>query len=67
MMRKSKQEISHAEVAVAMSRFLNKGGMIKQLPAQEFRAPGTVGGDKYEAFETLSDLPGIADGSEQPA
>lgn len=64
MSRKGKQEITQADVSSALAQFLNQGGVIKQLPAQEFRVAGTVGADKYEAYETLNDLPALADQSE---
>lgn len=67
MKHKGKQEVTQQEISAALAQFLKKGGMIQQLPAQNFRPAGQVGGEKYEAFETLSDLPTLAGAPEQMA
>jgi len=67
MKRKAKQEITQQEVSAALARFLKQGGMIKQLPAQRFQCVGTVGGEKYQAYESLTDLPVIAEPTERVA
>ncbi|HEX9841702.1 MAG TPA: hypothetical protein VGC20_03085 [bacterium] len=67
MKRKGKQEITQQEVSAALARFLKQGGMIKQLPDQNFRPSGPVGGDKYQAYESLNDLPTLAGATEQVA
>ena len=67
MKRKASQAISQQDVSAALARFLNQGGIIRKLPDQNFRASGTVGGDKYQAFETLSDLPSLAGAGEHNA
>ena len=67
MKRKGTEEITQQEVSAALARFLKQGGMIQQLPAQNFRASGLVGGDKYQAYESLNDLPTLAGTTEQVA
>lgn len=65
MSRKAGSQVSHADVSAAITRFLKGGGMIKKLPEQKAMTTGTVGADKYEAFETLSDLSKVVDGGER--
>jgi hypothetical protein len=65
MHRKGTEMITQAEVSAALKRFLSHGGIIKQLPAQNFRPSGLVGGDKYQAFESLNDLPALPDTPER--
>jgi hypothetical protein len=67
MTRKATQAITQEEVSLALTRFLKEGGMIRKLPAQNFRVSGMVGGEKYQAFETLNDLPNLAGVTEQVA
>lgn len=65
MTRKPGSQVSHSDVSAAIARFLKDGGMIKKLPEQKAMTSGTVGADKYEAFETLSDLSKVADGGDR--
>ena len=65
MTRKSNPAITQVEISSALARFLKQGGVIEKLPAQNFRPIGTVGGEKYEAYESLNDLPAIAGAREQ--
>jgi hypothetical protein len=67
MTRKGKPTITQEEISVALARFLKHGGVIEKLPAQEFHAVGTVGGEKYEAYESLADLPTLASPSDRVA
>jgi hypothetical protein len=67
MKRKSKQEITQQDVSAALATFLKHGGMIRQLPAQRFQSAGTVGGEKYQAYESITDLPVIAEVTERVA
>jgi hypothetical protein len=60
MNRKSTPVITQAEISAALASFLNHGGVIEQLPAQSVRVTGMVGGEKYEAYESLNDLPTLA-------
>ena len=65
MSRKATTQVSHADVAAAMTRFLKRGGIIKHLPEQKALLAGTVGAEKYEVFESLSDLPVVADAGDR--
>lgn len=65
MRRKAKRQITQVEISTALALFLRRGGMIKQLPAQRFQPAGMVGGEKYQAYEELSDLPALAGSTEQ--
>lgn len=67
MNAKGKQTVSQSEISAALSQFLEQGGMIKQLPPQNFRASGTVGGEKYQAFEGLQELSALTGAGEQSA
>jgi hypothetical protein len=67
MKRKGTQEITQQDVSAALARFLKQGGIIRQLPAQRFQMVGTVGGEKYQAYESLTDLPVIAEATERVA
>jgi len=67
MKRKSPVAVTQEEVSAALARFIGKGGVIQKLPAQNFRASGTVGGDKYQAYETLSDVPVLTGTAERVA
>ena len=67
MKRKATQEITQHDVSAALARFLKDGGIIKKLPAQRFHVVGTVGAEKYDAYESLADLPAIAEPSERVA
>jgi hypothetical protein len=60
-----RRSITQQDIAAALSQFLGHGGMIKRLPAQNFQPAGVVGGEKYQAFETFSDLPRLTGSSEQ--
>ena len=67
MKRKTKQAITQDEVSAALAQFLRHGGIIKKLPDQTYQATGRVGADKYEAFETLTDLKAMTGSNEQVA
>lgn len=67
MKRKGTQAITQQDVSAALARFLKQGGIIKKLPAQRFQCAGTVGGDKYQAYESLTDLPVIAEATDRVA
>lgn len=67
MTRKAHPTITQNEVSSALAQFLQKGGVIKKLPAQQFHVSETVGGDKYDAYESLTDLPAMVEGGERPA
>ena len=63
---KAKQKITQTEVSAALQQFINQGGIISQLPDQEFRMAQMVGDDKYDIYEHLSDLSSIASSEEPP-
>jgi hypothetical protein len=65
MNRKGNAAITQQDISAALARFLKQGGVIEQLPAQEFHAAGTVGGEKYAAYESFTDLPRIVGAAEQ--
>lgn len=67
MKRKANPGITQQEISAALARFLQQGGMIKKLPAQNFRTSGTIGGEKYQAYESLSDLPAVTGSNERVA
>lgn len=67
MSHKANPSITQEEVSAALAQYLQRGGIIEKLPAQEFRANGTVGGDKYAAYESLTDLPSMVEAGERPA
>ncbi len=52
----TKKKITQDEVSAAMYQFIKCGGHIQKLPDQNYCAAHPVGEDKYEVFETLSDL-----------
>ncbi len=61
---KSKKKISHHEVSQALQKFINDGGMINQLPAQEYKSAQTIGEDKYDIYESMSGLDKLANTSD---
>jgi hypothetical protein len=67
MKRRETQAVTQEEVSAALARFLKQGGMIQKLPDQNFHATERVGGEKYDAYERLADLPSLTVGGEQPA
>jgi len=52
---KRRQELSHDEVAAAIRRFQEQGGLIKELPAEQPRARRLVGGHVETAWERVID------------
>ncbi len=50
------QEMTHEELATEMERFLAKGGKIKLLPKQQSGNISVIGAEKWDAYESLSDL-----------
>jgi hypothetical protein len=62
---RGRRPITQQDISAALAQFLGHGGMIQRLPAQNFQPAGTVGGEKYQAFETFSDLTRLAGNSEQ--
>lgn len=67
MNSKAHPTITQEEVSAALAQYLKRGGVIEKLPAQQFRINGTVGGDKYAAYESLTDLPAIVEAGERQA
>lgn len=53
-MSAKRTEISHADVRDAIRRFHERGGLIKQLPAQPDPIRNLVGA-KWAAYETVID------------
>lgn len=51
------KKISHEDVRKAIQQFKQEGGMIAELPPQEVReSQHTVGGEKYQPYESLTAL-----------
>jgi len=48
--------LSHDDIQRAVKRFLTDGGIIVHLPEQQNQAHTMVGGEKYQNYETLSNL-----------
>jgi len=53
-MSAKKQTITQEEIAQALKKFEEKGGLIKQLPAQVTPNGSQVGG-KFSMFEAVND------------
>lgn len=47
---------THQEVIKAVRKFLEHGGIIEQLPDQKSEQMVVIGGEKYEEFESLTDI-----------
>jgi hypothetical protein len=58
-MKNNRQKISQDEVQLAIQKFLKHGGLIVKLPDQAVRQRKTIGEDKYQIYEALSNLPTI--------
>jgi hypothetical protein len=58
-------KISQEEVSAALQRFLKKGGAIVKLPDQNYIQAHPVGEDKYEIYESITDLSLLANSAEQ--
>jgi hypothetical protein len=43
-------------VIKAVRKFLEHGGIIEQLPDQKSETMVVIGGEKYEEFESLTDI-----------
>ncbi len=68
MKQKAKQQpVTQDQVSAALARFLNEGGMIQRLPDQQHRETGSVGAEKYDAYESLADLSRLTMSGEQSA
>lgn len=52
---KANNKVTQAEVNAAIQRFVKQGGLIRKLPEQ--RSQSRQVGQKYEVYETLSNLP----------
>ena len=55
---KNKKAITQEEVALAIKKFQENGGIIVKLPDQEFKSHKVVGSEKYQNFESISNLIG---------
>lgn len=53
---KRKGKVTQDEISAALQRFIKDGGVIHHLPDQEYSEAKTVGDDKYQAYESLSNL-----------
>lgn len=51
-----KKQVTHDDVELAVKAFLAKGGKIQTLPKQNFTTSNYIGGEKYDAYESLSDI-----------
>lgn len=49
-------ELSHEDIQAAMDSFLKKGGKIEVLPNQKAVTLKVIGGEKWDAYESLQDL-----------
>jgi len=49
--------VSHQEVFAAIQKFVREGGLIKKLPEQSAKRRDIIGDDKYEMYETVSNIP----------
>ena len=54
--KSTKKIVSHEQVKSAVEDFISQGGKIKTLPSQQFVRLKTIGGDKFGAYESLSDF-----------
>lgn len=57
---RAKLHITKDEITAALQRFIKNGGVIHHLPDQEYRMAQTIGDEKYDAYESMSDLSKIA-------
>lgn len=55
MKGKANRRVTQEEISAAIARFRKQGGIIAKLPEQKAR--GKLVGEKYEAYESLSNLP----------
>lgn len=55
MKGKMTRQVTQEEISAAIQRFRKHGGMIAKLPDQ--KAQRKLVGEKYEAYESLSNLP----------
>ena len=54
---KRNNQVSHQEVFAAIQKFVREGGLIKKLPEQSAKRRDIIGDDKYEMYETVSNIP----------
>ena len=50
------ERVTHQDVRRALRKFLDDGGMIVQLPEQKSEQPVVVGGEKYDEYDSLTDI-----------
>lgn len=53
---KNQQSISHTEIDNAVQEFLSVGGKITHLPDQKLYVPTVIGGDRWDAYENISNF-----------
>ena len=57
---KKKTMITPQEIAVALRQFISRGGVIHHLPDQKYQIAKMIGDEKYQVYESISDLSKIA-------
>lgn len=53
---KGKVPITHEDVQKAIKQYVSKGGQIKVLPSQKVMSVNVIGADKWDAYESLTDI-----------
>ncbi|MCZ6473240.1 MAG: hypothetical protein O7A08_10850 [SAR324 cluster bacterium] len=48
------RKLTHEDVHRAVAQFLKRGGVIEQLPEQKSQENPTIGGEKYQDYESLA-------------
>ena len=57
---KKKTRITQQEIAAALRQFIGRGGVIHHLPDQKYQIAKMIGDEKYQVYESISDLSKIA-------